>query len=195
MRNVDDNYLNATSEKGMAEIAAEYARVSMDSYSEYGVGAALLVEVAPEWTHHSMVYAGTNINLSGMEVKIHAEQMALFQALMDLKHASPTDDFSDVYSEDGDADNTPEDFWGNVTLSKMVVVTTENDGALKCGHCLQVLSGACEFLNSDPEDLQYIAARGQATYDGRGNPDGVHYDYDRYTLQELIGDTYVTTRQ
>lgn len=181
-----DEHAISTSDKGMAEVASDYADISMDSYSEYGVGAVLLVDVAPEWTYRGALYGGTNINLSGMEVKIHAEQMALFNALMDLRLTNPTEDISDIYSEDGDANNTPDDFWDNITLSKMVVVTSENDMALKCGHCLQVLSGACEYLDSPPEDLTYIAAAGG---DGFGS-----YKYDRYTLQELIGDTYVNRR-
>lgn len=160
----------------LAGIAEAHAKAGMDSYSDYGVGAALLVEIsipnggyqnAPSQMYRTgnsqkEIYAGFNINLSGMEMKIHAEQLALFQMALDW-HGTM--------------------MWENITIEKMVVVTTGDDASLVCGHCLQVLRGFCEELNQDAGDIWYIAAN---RVDGEAG-----WSYYPEKVKTLLGETYI----
>lgn len=185
MRSVESTEEPRPDKRDIAEIAAAGASAGIDSYSEYGVGAAVVIsfhdgdvgnavtlEDMHEESHvETHIYGGSNINLSGMEVKIHAEQMALFQAILDIEETG-----MEPYA----------------ILEQVMVVTSEDDLALKCGHCLQVFAGACEHYSWDESRVGYHAAKGQTTYDGRGNPDGVHWDFRENTLKELIGETYVS---
>jgi cytidine deaminase len=186
MRDITDNYRDATSLRGLSRIAEEYSLEGLDSYSDYGVGAALLVDFAPQWSSKPQVYAGFNVNLSGMEVKIHAEQVALFQFLLDLETISPTEQFPHIYEEEGDMGNAPEDLKDNARIKSMVVVTSEHDGAVKCGHCLQVTEAVCEYIYCDPSEVDYIAA-------WRTDGDVKPFKYNSNTLQELLGHTYITS--
>lgn len=176
-RSINGKYPHGCSLDEMAEITTQHAEAGMDSYSGYGVGASLLVRFDLHETFENdfgyNLYAGCNINLSGMEVKIHAEQLALFQSLMDIECF---------------------DLREQATLERVMVATTENDLALRCGHCFQVLYGACEFLDSPPEELEYIAVKGQQTMTERG-PDGVNWTYDKYNLEELFPESYTSRRR
>lgn len=168
----------------LAEIAASSVNAGMDTYSDYSVGAAVAVsfhtklvgyedniDAGNDETHvETRVYAGSNINLSGMEVKIHAEQLALFQAMLDIEEKG-----LEPYS----------------ILQDVMVVTSEDDMALRCGHCLQTFAGVCDHYDWDETNVGYHAAAGQSTYDDRGNPDGVHFDYDENSLADLLPESYV----
>lgn len=175
MRSVQTNYLNSASSKGMAMIAKEYSEFSADPYSGYGVGAALLVkypydtfdseDLDGDYRH---VYAGFNINQSGMEFKMHAEQLALFQALLDARMRG-----ADI----GKGDGHPE-------LRQMVVVTTNHDLALKCGHCLQTLAPYAD------DEMTYMAAAPiEKLRAGR-----YEWEYERTTFGELWGYSYTERR-
>lgn len=150
----------------MAETAAMLANHGMDVKSQYGVGAT--VELS-----NGEVYRGFNIRFSGMEYTVHAEQLAMFQAVMDLQTAGL------------DLEVKPE---------KVIVVTNKHDGALVCGHCLQVISGMCEYFEWDKSEIEYTAARygGEETYVKNFHRSG--WEFDRHTLDELLPDTYVETR-
>lgn len=154
------------SDNELAMMAGKESSNSLDSYSEYGVGASLLAKLDrldDEW----LVYTGSNINLSGMEVKIHAEQLALFNFLLD-------------YQEQGSKFVIP-------SINKVVVVTSDNDTSLICGHCLQVYHGACEYLGTDPEDVKYCGA---SIVDTANN-----WKWRRFNLSELLKETYVTRKE
>jgi cytidine deaminase len=149
----------------LATTARRLSKWSMDTYSEYGVGAALSITFGSE----SKVYSGCNINLSGMENKIHAEQLAAFQALIDMQGLGLKDEGGKKYFD----------------LNKIVVVTTENDLALRCGHCFQVLNGICSYTETDPYEFEYIAAA--------NNSDG-EWEFIESTLGDEFGDSYVDRR-
>lgn len=161
-------------DRTMAELASGVSSLALDSYSDFGVGAAVEVQIDTPHRTQYHVYQGININLSGMEYKLHAEQMAVFNALLDLRNA---------------------DVEEYATLKRVVVHTTENDHSLVCGHCIQVLHGVCNHLDQLPVDVAYWGVRGKELYDGRGNPDGVHFTYRKENLGELIEKTYVHNRE
>jgi len=127
-----NTYKDEVSEEEVAKIAARHAAEGMDSYSGYGVGAALVVA---HGDNQFTVYAGFNVNLSGMQTKIHAEQMALMDFVADWPHYVADDQ--------------------NVELRMMMVNTTEDDGALRCGHCLQVATAVCNHFGFSREDFLY----------------------------------------
>lgn len=154
----------------LASVAKNQSEIGIDSYSDYGVGVGLLVKAdfdeatggdKPKVEYK--VYGGCNINLSGTEIKMHAEQLALFQALMDIEYYDMR-----KYSY----------------LEKIVVVTTEHDMALRCGHCFQVLHAGCEYLKSHPDNLIYMAAR-------RENETWIG---ERFTLGDLFPGSYTMKR-
>lgn len=166
MRDVNSTHASNDSITLQAATAKRYAELKLDTYSDYGVGAVLVVDVADT----KYLYGASNINLSGMEYKVHAEQMAAFQALLDIK--------AEITSIESHLDS--------ITLERVVVVTTESDLALRCGHCFQVLNGLCSYLDSDPHDLEYIAAR--------QNSDN-EWELRETTLAEQFEDSYVDTRE
>ena len=88
------------------------ARDAMDDayvpYSEYAVGAALL-------TTDGEVYAGANIEIANYSNSLHAEEVALSQAVAD----------------------------GHTDFSKLVVTSGARDGVTPCGMCRQTLAEFC----------------------------------------------------
>jgi len=154
---MDDEYL--------ARIANRLSKYNMDTYSGYSVGAALAVAFDVD----TFVYSGCNINLSGMENKIHAEQLAAFQALMDMRMGGTGIDEVKEYLD----------------FKKIVVVTNEHDLALRCGHCFQVLNGMCSYIDTDPYEFEYIAA---------AKDDNDEWEFIRSTLGDEFGDSYVDRR-
>lgn len=168
----------APSDRELAEKARELADSGIDSYSGYGVGAVLVTRLTTSTEPMEIynTYGGMNINLSGMEVKIHAEQLALFQALTDMR----VSDLNDVLRE-------------NTDIFRIVVATSEDDLALDCGHCTQVIYGACEYLGTDPAEVGYSAVKAQQTMTEYG-PDGVIWTWDRHTLKELKQTSYTEKR-
>jgi cytidine deaminase len=165
MRSIDNRAFDMIDDEHLADLARIYSNKALDTYSDYGVGAILVAHVSGEW----YVYAGFNINLSGMECKIHAEQLAAFQLLLDI-------------SNDMEVHETMVE---EVTLEKVIVVTSDNDGAVKCGHCFQTLNGICNYLESDPEKLKYIGAK-KISSD--------NWEFSRASLAERFPGSYVDTR-
>lgn len=158
------------SDKELAEIADVQENGRIDPYSDYGVGVALLVKLdfdeatggdKPKVEYK--IYGGNNINLSGTEIKMHAEQLALYQALMDINYY---------------------DMREYASLEKIVVTTTKYDMALRCGHCFQVLHAGCEYLRSNPDRLDYIAA---------GKDDDT-WVMEKFTLGDLFPGSYTAKR-
>lgn len=180
MRHVNNEVFSTSSLAKRAKVARDYAEHGLDEYSEFGVGASLLIHFdsitleedggySVDFTDNEevknnrwMTYAGFNINLSGMEYKVHAEQMAIFQALLDI-HRFDLKKYADVKG--------------------MVVATTEDDLSLCCGHCLQVTRTFVDHLNSNPDKVAYTAA-------AKSDNDGEKFEYDSHNLSELLGYTY-----
>ena len=153
----------------LANIASKYSDIGQDAYSDIGIGAALLVKMKSEDVCKHHIYAGTNINLSGMQTKIHAEQLALYDLIADsgLNNLAPF-----------------------IDIEAMVVHSTRDNLELCCGHCLQITRSVCQHFETHPETVDYCAVAGQELYDDSGNPEGVNWRWDRYTLDELLGSTY-----
>lgn len=149
-------------DEDIARIACRHAAEGMDSYSDYGVGAALVVR-----HDHDMftVYAGFNVNLSGMQMKIHAEQMALMNFVGDWPQY--------------------EDSNGEVQPVLMLVNTTEDDGALRCGHCLQVATAVCNHFGFSTDDFLY----------GSVIEEDERYKTEVYPLGYLMPEPYTEVRQ
>lgn len=163
MRHVNGDYTNPTSEKGRAEIARTYADLGMDTYSDLGVGAAVTVKMDSSFN----TYAGFNINMSGMQIKMHAEQLALFQAVLDIRDKKVDD----------------------VELVGVTVCTTEDDGSLVCGHCLQTMRAFCEEFDAwSDHGMTYTSAILEGDYQ---KPE---FTYNKRLLKNLLGETYVENR-
>jgi len=145
------------------ELAVEAQVASrISTHRTMGVGAACSFKLAYEESDEQYVgYTGTNMNISGMQTKVHAEQFALHQAMMDL--ASVRD-------------------IAHITLNKMVVVTDGESADLVCGHCLQVTRSVCDFFDCDANGVEYIAATEKADSD--------EFKFFRYTLGHHLGKTY-----
>ena len=178
MRSIErDDNSREVSNLELAGIAEAHAKAGMDSYADYGVGASILVEItipnggyqnAPSQMYQTgntqqEIYAGFNINLSGMEVKIHAEQLALFQIALDWHDTL---------------------MWDNLSIKKVMVVTTGDDMSLVCGHCLQVVRGFCKELRQVGDDVWYIAA------DRRSDDEG-DWKFNPNMRGELLGESYI----
>lgn len=148
-------------EEEIAQIAKEYAEMGIDNYADYGVGAVLVVRYDGS---KFAVYAGHNINLSGMQVKAHAEQLACFQLLMDIPEFAATDNVADIRT--------------------MMVNTTEDDFSLRCGHCLQVFTAVCDYLGKDRSDVHYTAA---------AKPED-SWEFEAYPLSYLLPESYTHKR-
>ena len=161
-RALNNQYRSATTTKGQAQIAKEYAENAIHKDGGMGVGATVTIEVKNDKYRTYQTYAGSNIHYSGMEYKAHAEQVALRQALLDIYHNNV---IADICS---------------------VVVVTETDGLeLACGHCLQVFHGACDLLGTDPDSVEYIAA--QPAADGADS----EFDYRHEYITSLFRDSYL----
>ena len=161
-------------DRRMAELASVATNWSMDTYSGYGVGSAVEVEFDTPYGSEYHVYQGTNINLTGMEVKIHAEQLALFTALVDAKRAQLME---------------------HMSINRVVVHTSEDDLSVNCGHCFQVFDGVCQTLDQSLQTVKYDGVAGQEYYDDRGNPEGVHWNWDKSTLAKRFISSYVENRE
>lgn len=179
MRSVDSSEGVRFDSRELAEEAGLESGNKLDVYSDYSVGAVIEVsfdtddvDSQDEVRYH--MYSASNINLSGMEYKIHAEQLALFQAILDIEEHGLQD---------------------CAELERVVVQTSENDKSLVCGHCLQVFVGACEHYGWDTEEVGYNAVSYTEMYGSRGSPDGVNYQFDRNYLSELIPETYIENRE
>lgn len=153
------------------ETACDESQKFIDEYSNYGVGVVLVVRYEKDNTIKHKRYSSHNIRLSGMQVTMHAEQLCLFNALMDI---SELDDPTDA------------------TLDSMAVVTTGNDMAVKCGHCLQVASSVASYTDTDPSTFDIMPAKKPHKNGNEDNPK--IWLAKEFTLDELIGDTYVTNR-
>lgn len=156
----------AGSEYRMAETAASLAVNGMDTKSHYGVGAVLRLD-------NGNTHNGFNVRFSGMEYTVHAEQLAMFQAILDLETCGL------------DIEVEPE---------RMVVVTNSHDGAIVCGHCLQVISGIYDHYNWDKSELEYTAAKYTGEEERVRHFHCSAWEFDRHTLDELLPETYVERR-
>ena len=181
-RSINTEHWIGSEDENLAQLAAKLSERGMDTYSGYGVGAVIVVDytggrdaVADEFKkHNTHIYGGFNINLSGMEYKVHAEQLALFQAMLDME-------ISGLFSEP--------------TLEKVVVVTTGNDHSLVCGHCLQVFNGVSDHYNWDIENIDYISAAYEGNEDKPENYHKSDWDFEKFTLDELLGKSYVSNKE
>lgn len=167
MRHTDVRTHTNFTDTELCEYAKRESNSAVDDYSNYRVGAAIEVQLKYRYEKTvtvNRVYTGHNIRISGMQVTRHAEQLAAMSIIMDANNL-------------GDHKST--------SLKKIAVVTSGDDKAIKCGHCMQVLSSVCEYTGTNPSEFDVIA----------GNySDTEEWDIDKYTLHELIGDTYVTNR-
>lgn len=156
----------------LANRAWEESQRAVDEYSEYGVGAVLKMEESlTGWQG----YSAHNIRLSGIEHAMHAEQLCIFQAIMDYQRI---------------IDHTRAD------PSVMMVVTTGDDIALNCGHCLQALSAACQHFDTDEETVDVIGVKmdEKISMDGNSSLDEI-VDARFNSLTGMIGSTYVSNRE
>lgn len=175
-RNEEAKYSSTSSVKGMADVAYCYSHAGMDP-SGYGVGAALLLchdysereeqtiqddKISEKWP----VYAGSNINMTGFQHKVHAEQLAIQQAIMDIR----LHDLKDV-----------------TEVRQMVVRTTDNDHALCCGNCLQMMRAFCNWVGTDPDEVSYISATVERFPEGNTSQ---KYSFDMKYVSDLLGETY-----
>jgi len=136
MREVITKQYNKITTEELAEKAEE--AMSTDTHRKMNVGAACSFTIHDSTNKVKVAYSGTNINISGFQTKVHAEQLALQQALMELGQTSKDKD---------------------VVLNKMVVVTDSDSENITCGHCLQITRSVCEFLDCRPEGVEYIGAQ------------------------------------
>ena len=149
-----------------ARMAENLCEAGMDDKSDYSVGAVIECE-------NGKLLKGINIRLSGMEYTVHAEQLALFKLIFEKETPNSIDGY---------------------TPAKVVVVTSEHDLALSCGHCLQVFSGACNYYGWDASEIEYTAAARFGQYYDELSSYLDNWVIDRHTLDTLIGDTYVQTK-
>lgn len=180
MRSVNTSYAVKNDNEGLAQLAASFASKGMDSYSDYGVGAVVQVDYFDEDVndagtreHYTHIYGGHNINLSGMQSKVHAEQIAIFQAMLDIEMSR----LKEV-----------------ATLDKIVIVTTENDMAVVCGHCLQVVRSICRHYGWDASEVEYIAAGYRGNEEKVENYHKSDWEIDVNRLSELLPQTYVENK-
>lgn len=105
------------STRGRARVASYYKdNCASPEYSEYSVGAAITVgdygmEEGGQLFNYR-TYGGANIEDAGRQITVHAEQMALFKAIMD----------------------------GFDEIRAVCVVTSGDDNPIPCGYCRQLLA-------------------------------------------------------
>jgi len=133
---------------------------TLSTHRGMGVGAACSFAIHYEHSVKYVAYTGTNINISGFQTKVHAEQFALQQAIMDLESIKDE---------------------SNIVLEKMVVVTDNDAADLVCGHCLQVTRSVCEFFGCDANGVEYISANPTGEDE---------FDFYRFPLSQHLGKTY-----
>lgn len=151
------------------ERLADFARRELDNSIEqcsgYAVAAAVQMEISSkDGDEEYTVYTAPNVTYSGMEFKLHAEQLATWMGLLDAQLLGDSID---------------------VNIKDVMVITSGDDIALKCGHCLQTIIGACRVLGHSPSGVRYMAYNSE---------DGI----DRFivrSIEDLIGDTYVSRRE
>lgn len=162
MREVISGTEEEVSTHNLAVVAHEHSLKGIQSYDDMGVGAAVSFKrkKGPQVRH--VAYAGTNMNISGMQTKVHAEQFALQQAMLDFEN-----------ERDGI----------ETTMKDMVVVVTGDKDYLTCGHCLQITRSVCEYLGCSPRQVNYIAASHKG-----GEMD--EFDFREEKLDELLSTTY-----
>lgn len=167
----------------LAQVAGQHSTWGLDPRSGIGIGASVLMDyshseadyqTAPSRLYedpdnHRYVYGGMNISLSGMEIKIHAEQLALFQAIIDIEQFK-LNEFAEI--------------------EKVVVVSSRDTKELCCGHCLQVVRGIGKWLGQDPGKIDYIATEGKSMLGRDGKPEGTNWTYDKYKIDDLLPNTY-----
>jgi len=170
MRDVTDQYDNVAELSTVADAATDAMESSMDGRSGYHVGAAVRAHIEGGLSHdekssgtEEYLYTGTNINFSGIQTKVHAEQMALRQLLLDMQQFSDKSD---------------------VRINDVVVRTSEDDMALVCGHCIQVFVGACEEFGFNPTSIRYIACSACEHPKSK-------YKYEKKMLADLMAPSYV----
>lgn len=144
--------------------AMKHMGYGYDEYSGTKVGASLEVvfRTGPQ-EYMSKLYGGSNLTFSGLQPKIHAEQLALFNAITSIQKM---------------------DNWEKVEFSRLALHISTNELYPPCGSCLQALKGVTG-------DMRIIGVKCQEMYDSRGKPDGVDLAYEVWSLDELMGDTYV----
>lgn len=177
-RDVSNTIIGSSKPKGQAKIARNYSAYGTDQYSDYGVGCSIVVNFgqgrnvgdvrSTGWNSNNGIYAGFNINVSGMEYKVHAEQMAIFQLMMDM-------------AENG----IPMDEESGVALGRVTVHTSENDHSLVCGHCLQVVRSFCDMVGQDPGKVEYVSV----AEDSEGE-----FDFRSFSVDDLLSPSYVENR-
>jgi len=157
--------------------AQRYAERGIDQRSEVGVGCVLTVAVDKTPTTDQdrdvakkFSYGGFNIAMSGMQVKLHAEQLALYQAICDLQ-------MQDVEPAS--------------QLDEVIVVSTEQDGRLKCGHCLQVMQSAADYFGWDPSEVDYIAGKEVELENVTDDKKVTRWEITETTLEELFSGSYI----
>jgi len=172
-KNNTPNVLHASgyTQRSLYEAAWRRSRNYIDEYSNYGVGAALGVRYVVNGDRYSKSYSAHNIRLSGVQITMHAEQLALFQAMLDI---STLDDPTDA------------------SLDTLAVVTTGNDMAIECGHCMQVAHSVANYTDTDPSKFTVIAA--DQNKKPEENKVGV-WKINRYTLSNFLNDSYVNNRE
>ena len=171
MSKIPDNVITQDSMnlRSMCNVAYANAMRFIDKYSGYGVGVVLEVRYGYNSQEYTETYTAHNIRLSGIQFAMHAEQLAGFNALMDISKLSDATD---------------------ATLERIVVVTTGDDVAVNCGHCMQVLKSICGYTETDSSKFTIIGAD-RSEEDEETNP---IWNIQRATLDEFMGDTYVENR-
>lgn len=163
---LSDKADDSVDERTLAMHALEVADYGYDEYSGTKVGAAIQVKFDFVDTDSARnVYSGCNLSFSGLEYKMHAEQFAVFNAIMHINKL---------------------DMWNMVEFEKLALHISSNEHHPPCGACLQV-------LRSVTDDMDIIGVKAQEMYDSRGNPDGVSLDCKHWSLRELLDQTYVDT--
>jgi len=112
------------------ELLSRKARDQIDMNTnpnlDYRVGSALLVHTRLGDEDQWRVYTASNVEMSGMDKKYHAEELCLLQYLNDLK----------LFGSDA-----------TVELQELVVMTSSDDCPPPCGHCRQMYSGVVDELD------------------------------------------------
>jgi len=146
----------------LATVAHEYSLKGIQSYDGMGVGAVVSFTKTRTNQSKHFAYAGTNMNLSGFQTKVHAEQNALQQALLDFED---------------------DDLGVRVKMNKMVVAVTGDKDYLTCGHCLQITRSVCDYLGCSPRQVDYIAANHKGE-------DRDTFEFREEKLDDLLSTTY-----
>lgn len=141
MRHCTKRYENVDMISTQKEAALDASRSDLDKQTGYSVGVSMLVRFDSDirtraeslgQAHH--LYTASNVVFSGMQSKLHAEQAVLHQFLMDAEEMRDP---------------------SSAEIVRVIVATSDLDGAVICGHCLQVFRGACEEFGFDSNSIMY----------------------------------------